>query len=434
MTPSTSSLATLSSSNTSMATPYAFFQRLFRFTGFGGTAQYSGEQGTGPTTPPSAPVRVTEDSALALSTVFGASRILAETVAGIPLHAYALKNKQWVDDPTDELYTLLQVAPNPHMTHIDFWEAVMLNLTLRGNGYALVLRNALGNPIGLYPLAAAQVQPIVLKDGTGWYIYNLDGVQTMYAEDDVLHFRIFGNGRVGLSPLEYGAMSMGLASAADKYAGTFYQRGAKPGGVLQIDRILTPKQRSELRESFKEVHENVENAHKLFVLEAGMKYQQVQLSPEGAQLIESRKFNVKDVARFFGVPTFLLNESEGSTSWGTGLEQQMMGFYNLTIAPYTRRIAATCRQRLIPVSQQRRRKLGYDFDELMAVDLRAKAEYYTKLTTAGIMTRNEARERILLPRSTETNADALTVQGAMVAIGDMGKAPQTEGTSNEDRT
>lgn len=409
-----------------MATPYVIFQNLFRFVGFGATSQYSGEQSPKPSTPPNTPVRVTEDSALALSAVFGCVRIIAETVSGIPLSTYVLRKGQWVEEPTDELYTLLQVRPNPHMTHIDFWEAVLLNLTLRGNGYALILRNDMGMPIGVYPLAASQVQPIVLRDGTGWYIYNLDGVQTLYAEEDILHFRIFGNGRIGVSPLEYGAMSMGLASAADTYAGNFYQRGAKPGGVLQIDRILTPKQRSELRESFKEVHESVDNAHKLFVLEAGMKYQQVQLSPEGAQLIDTRKFNVNDVARFFGVPAFLLNQSEGSTSWGTGLEQQMLGFYNLTIAPYTRRIAATCRQKLIPLQEQRRRKVGYDFDELMAVDLKAKAEYYTKLTTAGIMTRNEARERILLPRSMETNADALTVQGAMVAISDMGKQPQPQ--------
>lgn len=260
-----------------MATPSILFQRLFRFAGFGGSAQYTGEQTPGPHSPAQPPVRVTEDSALALSAVFGAVRIIVETVAGIPLLAYVLRGGQWVEEASDELYALLQVRPNPHMTHIDFWEAVLLNLCLRGNGYALILRNDIGMPIAVYPLAAAQMQPIVLKDGTGWYIYNLDGVQTMYAEEDILHFRIFGNGRVGLSPLEYGAMSMGLASAADKYAGNFYQRGAKPGGVLQIDRILTPKQRSELRESFKEVHESVDNAHKLFVLEAGMKYQQVQL-------------------------------------------------------------------------------------------------------------------------------------------------------------
>ena len=415
--------------------PSILFQNIYRFMGFGGSSQYSGEQGVGPHQRPTTAVRVTEDSALSLSALFGAVRIIVETVSGIPMYCYALRGGQWVQNDSDELYSLLQLRPNPHMTYLDFWEAVLFNLVLRGNGYALILRNDLGMPIGLYPLAASQVQPLVLKDGTGWYIYNLDGVQTMYAEDDIVHFRIFGNGRVGLSPLEYGAVSLGLASAADTYAGTFYQRGAKPGGVLQIDRILNPKQRAELRESFKEVHEGVESAHRLFVLEAGMKYQQVQLSPEDAQLIETRKFNIKDVSRFLGVPAFLLNESEGSTSWGTGLEQQMLGFYNLTIRPYTLRIAATLRQKLIPLEQQRRRKVAYDFDELLAVDLRAKAEYYTKLGANGIMTSNEIRDRLLLPRHPDANADVLKVQGAMIPIGKMGQAPAKEpskGTTDDE--
>lgn len=404
--------------------PILLFQNLMRFMGFGGTSQHTGEQLSGPISQPAGtPVNVTEDVALALSTVFGAVRIIAETVASMPIYPYVLRNGQWIEDPTDELYMVLQVQPNPHMTHIEFWEAILLNLALRGNGYAKIMRNSIGMPIGLYPLAAAQVQPIVLKDGSGWYIYTIDGEQVMVAAEDMLHFRIFGNGRVGLSPLQYGARTFGIASASDQYAGTFFVRGGKPGGVLTIDRILTPKQRAEVRESFKEVHESTDNAHKLFVLEAGMKYQQVQLDPEALQMIETRKFSVKDVARFFGVPAFLLNESEGSTSWGTGLEQQMLGFYNLTIRPYTLRIAAQLRSKLIPLSQQRRRKLAYDFDELLAVDLRAKAEYYSKLVANGIMSRAEVRVRLLLPKHTDPQADALTVQSAMVPLSLMGKTP-----------
>lgn len=392
--------------------------------GYGGSSQASGEQLPGPlTVRQGVPVPVTEDTALSVSAVFGAVRLLAETVAGIPIHVYSRKKGQWVDNPDDELLTLLQVAPNPHMTAQDFWEAVMMNLALRGNGYAAILRNSMGMPIGLYPMAAQQVQPIVMRDGTGWYIYTFDGIQTVFNEEDVLHFRIMGNGRIGLSPLQYGAMAMGVGAAADQYAGTFFQRGGKPGGVLRIDRILTPKQREEVRASFKDVHEGVDSAHKLFVLEAGMQYQQVQLNPEDLQMIESRKFAVKDIARFFGVPAFLLNESEGSTSWGTGLEQQMLGFYGLTIRPYCTRIAATCHMKLVPLPDRRKRKIAFDYDELMSVDMRSRAEYYTKLRNAGIMTGNEVREKILLPKSTELNADALLVQGAMVPLAKVGEKP-----------
>lgn len=405
-------------------TPAFYFSSLMRFMGFGGTSQYTGEQMPGPISQPQGtPVNVTEDVALALSTVFGACRILTETVSTMPMDVYVLRGGQWIIDPTDELYTVLQVQPNPHMTHIEFWEAVMLNVCLRGNGYAQILRNSMGMPIGLYPLAAAQVQPIVLKDGSGWYIYTLDGEQVMIAAEDMLHFRIFGNGRVGLSPLQYGARTFGIASASDQYAGTFFMRGGKPGGVLTIDRILTPKQREEVRAAFKEVHEGADNAHKLFVLEAGMKYQQVQLDPESLQMVETRRFSVKDIARFFGTPAFLLNESEGSTSWGTGLEQQMLGFYNLTIRPYTLRNAAQLRSKLIPLAQQRRRKIQYDYDELLAVDLRAKAEYYSKLVANGIMSRAEVRDRLLLPKHSDPQAAALTVQSAMVPLSLMGQAP-----------
>lgn len=391
--------------------------------GFGGSSQASGEQFSGPLSGFSTPVPVTEDSALAVSTVFNAVRILAETVSGIPLHTYRLKKGQWVDDPEDELCLMLTQRPNPHMTAVDFWETVMFNLSLRGNGYAYIMRNSLGMPIGLYPLAAQQVQPVVLRDGTGWYIYTHDGEQTMYSEEDVLHFRIFGNGRVGLSPLQYGAMAIGVAVAADTYSSQFFSRGGKPGGVLQIDRILSPKQREEIRAAFKDVHEGTDSAHKLFVLEAGMKYQQVQLKPEDLQMIQSRKYSVKDIARFFGIPAFLLNESEGSTSWGTGLEQQMLGFYGLTIAPYCRRIASTCHMRLIAPGEQRKRRIGFDYDELMSVDMRTRADYYTRLRSNGIMTANEVRMKLGLTASTEVNADSLLVQGAMLPLSDVGNEP-----------
>jgi HK97 family phage portal protein len=410
--------------------PFFYVNNLARWLGFGGSAQASGEQFSGPLQGiRGVPVQLTEDSAMAVSAVFGAVRILAETVSGVPLHLYRMKKGQWIDDPEDELTTILTYAPNPHMTAQDFWESMMFNLGLRGNAYAYIMRNTLGMPIGLYPMASQQVQPIVLKDGSGWYIYTYDGEQTMFGEEDVLHIRIFGNGRVGLSPLQYGAMSMGVAVAADQYSGQFFSRGGKPGGVLQIDRLLTQKQRQEIRENFKEVHEGADAAHKLFVLEAGMKYQQVQLKPEDLQMIESRRYNVKDVARFFGVPAFLLNESEGSTSWGTGLEQQMLGFYGLTIAPYCRRIASTCHMKLIPLAERRKRKIGYDYDELMAVDLRTRAEYYTKLRSNGIITANEVRLKLGLPLSTEKNSDSLLVQGAMMPLAKVGETKPTPNPS-----
>lgn len=405
--------------------PLFYVQNIARWLGYGGSSQGTGEQLPGPlTVRQGVPVEVGEDLAMTVSAWWGAVRLLAETVAGVPLHVYQMKRGQWIENPEDELTTLLTIRPNPHMTAQDFWESTMLNLASRGNGYASILRNSVGQPIGLYPMAAQQVQPIVLKDGSGWYIYTYDGLQTMMAEADVLHFRIFGNGRVGLSPLQYGAMAVGVAAAADQYAGTFFQRGGKPGGVLRIDRVLTPQQRREVRENFKEIHEGSDSAHKLFVLEAGMQYQQVQLNPEQLQMIASRKYGVKDMARFFGVPAFLLNESEGSTSWGTGLEQQMLGFYSLTISPYCRRIAATCHAKLVPVEQQRKRKIAFDYDELMGTDMRTRAEYYTKLRSNGIMSANEVRERLGMPKSIEVNADKLLIQGAMEPIETVGNQPE----------
>lgn len=410
--------------------PSIIFSSVFRALGFGGTAQHTGEQLSSPVTPPNTPVNVTEDTALSLSAVFGAVRIIAETVAGLSIYEYRRKGGKWVEDPDGELYTMLMLRPNQWMTSIDFWESVLLNLVLRGNGYALIMRNSLKQPIGLYPLAAAQVRPIVLKDGTGWYLHNQDGVDTLVPDEDMLHFRIFGNGRVGLSPLAYGVRSMGLAAAADDYASGFYTRGGRPGGVLTIDRVLTPPQREEVRKLYSTVHEGTDAAHRLFVLEAGMKYQAVQLDPEAVQMLQTRQFSVKDVGRFFGVPVFLLNESEGSTNYGTGLEQQMLGFYNLTIRPYCNRIAATIRMKLIPVGEQRRRKVMHDFDELLAVDLKAKADYLQKLTANGIMTRAEARERVQLEPHGDPAANLLTVQSAMIPLGMMGKV-KPESTTKE---
>lgn len=402
-----------------------FLQSVFRSAWWGATAQTEGQQRTGPVSPQSGLASLSEDAALSVSAFFAGVRILVETVSGIPLYIEKKKGGQWVEDPDDELFTLLQLRPNPWMTHVDFWEAILFYLATRGNGYAYIARNELGMPVALYPLAAPQVATMVLADGSTWYIYTADGKQNGYSSDDVLHFRLFGNGRVGLSPLEYGAVSLGLANGADLYASRFFQRGGKPGGVLSMDKILTPAQRKEMRESFAEVQDGVDGAHRLLVLEAGMKYTQTQLSPESLQLLQARQFSVRDVGRFLNVPAFLLNEEAGTTSLGSGLEQQVLGFRSFTIKPYTTRISATLRSKLIPLADQRRKRVTYNYDELIAVDLKAKAEYYSKLVANGGITSNEMRTALGWPLSLDKYANALRVQGAMIPLELMGEKPGT---------
>jgi len=358
---------------------------------------------------PAAPVNF--DTALSVSAWWAGCRLLAETVACLPINFYRIDGQRKTPDNTHPLWYLLNVKPNRYQTKVEFWETYMLNLVTSGNAYAA--KERLGNRIvSLLPLLSAQTETELLTDGDIIHKHYTHSETRVYAADSVWHTKIFGNGIVGLSPLSHAANSLGIAIAAENRIGSVYRNGGKPTGILSMDKVLNKEQRARIRESMAELATS--NDDNLFVLEAGMKYQAISMTPEDIELLESRRFQLEDVARFLGVPSVLINDTAGSTTWGSGVQQIISGFYKLNLRPYLERFESGIKAHLLSTEDQRKWSVEFDFDALLRMDQSSRFDGYGKGINAGVITPNEARA--MEGWQPQEGGDDLLVNGTMVPL------------------
>jgi len=359
---------------------------------------------------------VTPDTALEVSAVWACVRLLSETVGTLPLMLYE------IDDDGNRrlakghpLASLLHAAPHYDWTAVEFWEGAVLSLALNGNFFARKEMMG-GRLISLAPLRFDQVQ--VERDDRGARRYKhatKDGVRA-YAEDEVFHVRGFGGaGDIGLSPISFARQSIGASLAADELAAATFANGARPTGILTVNQVLDDEQRKQISENIVAPFVGSDNAGGLMVLEADMKFQPVTMTPEDAQFLQTRAFNVEDICRWFRVPPFMVGHTEKSTSWGTGLEQQMIGFLTFGLRPYLTRIEQAISRSLIAPAERGRMKAEFKVEGLLRTDSAARAAFYAIMVTNGIMSRNEVRRLENLPAAAD--ADALTVQSQNVPLG-----------------
>jgi HK97 family phage portal protein len=345
-----------------------------------------------------------------LSAIWSCSRLLAETVAGLPLE---INDKSLPGNPPlrSDVSELFAGKVNRYQTRFEFFETMMLNLVMTGNCYAR--KQYVGNRlVGLVPLMSSQVETRLMLDGSiVHYYYSDDGVAA-YAAESIWHVKLFGNGIVGLSPLGYARNTIGIALAGERRISQTFQNGGKPTGVLMIDKMLTDKQREQVRNEFNELREG--NSDRLMVLEASMKYEKVSMSPEDIELLDSRRFSIEDLARFMGVPSVLINDTSGSTTWGSGIEQIVQGFYKLNLRPYLERFESSITHNLMAPGLRSKADVRFDFDALLRADRAARAEAKQKEINSGQITPNEARAeegRAPLP-----GGDELYVNSTMIPL------------------
>lgn len=367
-----------------------------------------------PGTPPEYGRDISADGAMQIATVWACIRLIAETVATLPLILYR-KGPDGARSVAKEhpLYELLHDAPNADSTALEFWEGVVTSLCAWGNAYAEKVR--LGSRVvALQPLRADCVEVIRNAQGRRKYRYSEDGKRTRELdEDDVFHVRGFGaGGDVGLSPIAYARHTLYGAREADRASASMFARGMRKDLVFTIDQVLKPEQRKQLREN---VVEPFVNGGQVLIAEAGMKAEVVTLSPEDAQMLESRSFQVEEICRWFRVPPFMVGHTQKSTSWGTGLEQQQLGFLAFALEPYLERIEQSVRRSLIPPQERQTLFAEFKVEKLLRADSQARAEFYSKMVTNGIMSRNEARALENLPP--KAGADELMVQAQNVPVG-----------------
>jgi HK97 family phage portal protein len=385
----------------------------------GATHQGQGAQNYAPSSSVISGTRaITLDHAMQLSAVWACVKLLVETIGTLPLFVYrdlSLGRRELARD--HELWHLLNKRPNQRMTRVEFWECMMFNLVLRGNAYARLDRNQQGQVVAMWPLMADQIDVAVEKNGELLYTYHIDQNLAVIAEKNMLHIKLFGNGTVGLSVLEYARSSLGLTIHTEQHATRLFSDGGKPTGVLMIDQVLSDSQRQAVKKNFKEMREG--NTNELIVLEANMKYQQISLSPVDMQMFEQRRFSIEDIARWFGVPSVLINDTAKTTTWGTGVSQIVEGFYKLGVRPYLVRIEQAITQRLMTAAQRTQYTPEFNIDALLRASYKERMEGHAIAIRSGIRTPNEARQLENDPPL--PGGDELIVQAQMMRLQDIGK-------------
>lgn len=340
---------------------------------------------------------VTLDSAMQLSAVWACARLIAENISSLPVYVYK-KNRDGtrVLDPSHRLSILMNGKINRWQTRQEYFETLIYQQVLLGNNYSAIQRNVNGEIVALVPLMTQQMEVDLLSSGGIVYKYSDGQGIRVYSQDSIWHNKLFGNGIIGLSPLAYARNSIGIGQAAEQSVTKVYQNGGKPSGVLSIDKVLGKEQRAEVRESYKELTEGPDNG-RLFVLEAGMKYTQVSLSPQDIELLASRRFQIEDICRFFGVPSVLVNDTSSTTAWGSGVQQIVQGFYKLGLRPYLERMEASMKCNLLTIEEQQDMEIEFDFGALLRPDAAERIKSNKEGVTGGIITPNEARRSEGLP-------------------------------------
>jgi HK97 family phage portal protein len=399
--------------------PRAFNQALTWLGGWfgGGNTDQPGHQTNGPY---GDSYNGSDNQALQVSTVWACIRLITEAIGTLSVNVYEKTDsgRRLVRD--HPLNYVLNIAPNDRTTNVELLESWGMNLAIDGNCYSRVIRDGKGDCIALIPRASQQMDVIENKDSTYHYEYAWGGEKIIYQPPQMLHSRIMGNGLKGLSPLAYARRCIANSMAISDNALRFNRKGGKPAGVLMIDRVLNPEQRTAVRTNFADLEAGGDAASRLFVLEAGMTYQQLSITPADAEMIEQMNFSVDDICRIFRVPSFMVNAQEKQTSYGTGIESLGNGFLKFTLQPYVTRLESSMNRWLLKPSEQGRIYVEFNLDSLLRADSSARSTYYSTMVQNGLMSRNEVRVKENLDK--REGADDLTVQLNLTPLEDLTQA------------
>ncbi len=296
-------------------------------------------------------VRVDADTALKLSAAWACVRIISESVAGLPLPIYRMRPDGGKErDSTHPLYDTLQYQPNEWQTAQQWRQQMTTAALLRGCGYSEMVPGPRGPMTRVRPLHNDWLTlPKDMTDPASTYTYREPGQQAREIRNDLV-FRLDGMTLDGVTPcsvIEYARESMGIGLAAEQYAGRVFSQDGRPRGTLEHPGKLSKDAADRLKESWQESYAGLGNAHKVAVLQEGMKFNAISVTPDDAQMLASREFSVEDICRWFGVPPHMVGSTAKVTSWGSGIEQLSIGFVTYTLLPWLKRWEQSIRRDLI---------------------------------------------------------------------------------------
>lgn len=332
-------------------------------------------------------------SALTVSTVYACVTLYSDLVASLPVEIHEGSEAN-ASLPVDQhwLLPLLNLSPNDEQTAFDFWSFVGFSMELWQNSY-IEKRMVGGRPVALLPLDPAGVRAVRLPGGELRYRGASDGRSIDLGPETVIHVRGVGGMPLGgIELMQLARESISFARDAQEASAALMSNGLRPGGVLSVQEALKPEQREMLERGMIDKFMGAMNAGRPMVLDNGAKYEALGIDPEKAQMLETRGFSVEEICRFFGVPPFLVGHSEKQTSWGTGVEQQTLGFYKYRLAPRLRRIEQAFTRSLMSADDRaRRRWVRFSMDDLLRGDMAARGNFYKVLRETGCATPNEVR-------------------------------------------
>ena len=341
---------------------------------------------------------VNERTAMQASAVHACVRVLSEAVAELPVHLYQYREDGGkVRVPAHPLYTLLHDAPNPEMTSFVFRETLMSHLLLYGNAFAQILRDGRGRVLAMYPLLPNKMEVSRAKNGELVYTYRRDieesrinaasGTVTLRRED-VLHIPGLGfDGILGYSPIAIAKNSVGMALAVEEYGAAFFANGANPGGVLEHPGIL--KENKKVKDSWNSIYQGSGNAHRVAVLEEGMKFHPIGIPPEQAQFLETRKFQLNEIARIFRVPPHMIGDLDRATF--SNIEHLSLDFVKFTLGPWVARWEASLQQALLLPGEKRSTFIKFNLDGLLRGSYKERMDGYAVGIQNGFFSVNDVR-------------------------------------------
>ncbi|HEL0548239.1 TPA: phage portal protein [Streptococcus equi subsp. zooepidemicus] len=373
--------------------------------------------------------RVNERTSMQMTAVYSCVRILSEAVASLPLNVYRYTDNGGKEKAIDHsLFHLLHDEPNPEMSSFIFRETLMTHLLLWGNAYAQIIRNGKGEVIALYPLMPDRMSVDRDKNGQLYYKYtkNNDDAPTMesgsvyLSPSDVLHIPGLGfDGLVGYSPIAMAKNAIGLAIAAEEYGSKFYANGAAPSGILEHPGTL--KDPARVRDSWNATFGGSSNSNKVAVLEEGMKYTPISIAPNEAQFLETRKFQINEIARIFRVPPHMVGDLEKSSF--SNIEQQSLEFVKYTLDPWVIRWEQALYRTLLTEEEKKTVFFKFNVEGLLRGDYASRMNGYATARQNGWMSANDIRELENLDRiPAELGGDLYLVNGNMLPLNSAGAA------------
>ena len=368
--------------------------------------------------PTASGVPVTPANALGSVAVLACVKLLTETLSSLPLVTYERTpddgKRRAIDHP---LYQLLDLEPNGEMTAREYRETLVGHVALRGEHFSEIQRDAYtGDPIALWPLRVDKMD--VARDAQRRLIYDYtlpDQSHKLFARENILHIRSFSqNGLRGQSVIQLAQQAVGLSIATEEYAARFFGNGSLPGGVITHPKTVTDKAAERMIRSWEDMHKGLHNSQRIAILEEGVSYQSIGITPEESQFLESRRYQLEEIARLYRIPPHMLGDLTGSTSWGTGIEQQSIGFVVYTILPWTRLIEQRMHISLFDRSERGRYFPEHLIDGLLRGDIKSRYDAYAVGRQNGWLSANDIRR--MENMNPIPGGDVYMVNGNMIPV------------------